>query len=217
MNNKELVPAILPMNFGELEEKVSKISSSFDIYHLDISDGKFSPNTTWPFSGGGEFLEIKKEKRGMPELGKIDFEIHLMTKNSVSIIPDWIRVGAVRIIVHIEDLDGDLLHDTIEEWGRVAEFSLALCLGTPFEKIEMFANDVHHIHLMTIEKIGYQGQKLSDIALQRVGEARKLFPKHLITVDGGVNEDNAGLLREAGADRLISGSAFWKKLAESRI
>ncbi|MEO5367408.1 MAG: hypothetical protein H7831_13875 [Magnetococcus sp. WYHC-3] len=207
-----IIPAILPKNFKELEEKVPFLVGVSDLYHLDISDGKFTPNTTWPFcTDGNNFNNIVSEKDAMPKWDKIDFEVHLMTKDTGIAVVDWVKAGAVRIIVHIEDLKGDALHNIIEEWGNVAEFSLAIRFETSIEELANCANDVRHLHIMTIEKIGFQGQKLASGAIERIKEIRKRFPDHIITVDGGVNEENVVELIGAGADRLIVGSAIWER------
>lgn len=205
-----IVPAILPKNFEELEEKVAFLAGLCDVYHLDISDGRFAPSRTWPFIGDkGEYEAIQNEFRGMPRWKDIDFEAHLMTENTAGLVDGWIKAGAIRIILHTEDLKGDFLHEVVEEWSKTVEFSLAVKLETPVEALADCANDVRHLHIMTIENIGYQGQKLAKGAIVKVREVRKRFPGHIITVDGGVNTENWTELAEAGADRLIVGSAVF--------
>jgi ribulose-phosphate 3-epimerase len=61
---------------------------------------------------------------------------------------------------------------------------------------------------------GFGGQTLIPRCLdkvRRLAELRKAGPyTYRIAVDGGVNRETAALIREAGADVLVAGSAFFR-------
>ncbi len=61
---------------------------------------------------------------------------------------------------------------------------------------------------------GFGGQKFIPEALEKVRFLREQIDKRglgtLIEVDGGVNAENAVLLRQAGADVLVAGSSVFK-------
>jgi ribulose-phosphate 3-epimerase len=61
---------------------------------------------------------------------------------------------------------------------------------------------------MGIHNIGSQGQPFDTEVLERIKELKNLFPELTISIDGSVNEKTIPLLRAAGADRFVSGSAI---------
>ena len=68
----EIIPAVLPKDFSELEEKVQMVVGLADTVQVDICDGKFVPTTTWPHKRRDENFEaIIREDRGMPDPFKI--------------------------------------------------------------------------------------------------------------------------------------------------
>ena len=67
---------------------------------------------------------------------------------------------------------------------------------------------------------GFGGQKFIYESLDRVAALKaRLQAKGdaaLIEVDGGVNEENAGPLQEAGADILVAGSSVFRSAAPAK-
>ena len=61
---------------------------------------------------------------------------------------------------------------------------------------------------MGIDKIGFQGQPFDERVLENVRKIRKAHPEMPISIDGSVNFDTAKSLVDAGATRLVSGSAI---------
>ena len=62
---------------------------------------------------------------------------------------------------------------------------------------------------MGIEKIGFQGEPFDERVLDQIKALRKQFPEVTISVDGAVDFDTAPELIEAGANRLVAGSAIF--------
>ena len=88
-----------------------------------------------------------------------------------------------------------------EEHGR--------CLSTnAVEELFPFGEQLHHVTVMTVEP-GFGGQKLQEWPLKKVRTLKAHFPNLLIEVDGGINLENAHIVREAGADVLIAGTAVF--------
>ena len=167
---------------------------------------------------------------GLPHWEDLDYEIDMMVEDPVHEIERWIAVGAKRLVVHVKSLqkDGTSLIDglniffsTLEkEHGYVDakhfdffELGIALEMDTPVESIAPFIDRFHFIQLMGIDTIGLQGQVFDERVLDRVAEAKKLFPDVPVSVDGGVSLDTAAELADAGADRLVVGSAIFKSLS----
>ena len=76
---------------------------------LDIEDGVFVPNRTWPFASGGikdpDFKKIINEEEGMPNFQDFDFEIDLMVSDAVENFDLYAKLGAKKIIFHIEAVE----------------------------------------------------------------------------------------------------------------
>ena len=62
---------------------------------------------------------------------------------------------------------------------------------------------------MGIAKIGYQGEPFDERAPEQINQLRVKYPNLAISVDGGVSLETAPLLKAAGANRLVAGSAIF--------
>jgi len=132
-----------------------------------------------------------------------DFEVHLMVESPEVIIGRWVDRGAKRIVVH-ELSEEVLMHQHLVEIG------LGVLLNTPLEDVFPLISTVDYLHLMSIAEIGEQGHLFEPIIFDRIKRIRENFPEVIIAVDGGINLENAEELFEAGADRLIIGSAIYQ-------
>lgn len=206
-----IVPAILPKDFSEIVTKLPLVKGVADAVQIDIADGKFAPNKTWPFVGDrGEFDKLCEEKMGFPFWEDFDFEFDLMVAKPQELIADFVRMGASRIIVHLESIAPDALSDLINEWQHSVALGLALKPKTPLERIETFLHEVDFVQCMGNDRIGFQGILLDEAAvLPKISMLRKRHPKLTIGVDIGVSIETAPRLIKAGANRLFAGSAIF--------
>lgn len=224
----EVIPAILPKDLDELRDKMAQVSGIAPIVQIDICDGKFVPNNTWPYVKGGmdEFTAIKAEEEGFPFWDSLDFEVDLMVRHPEEVVHDWVMAGAKRLVLHIESAPNIL--ETIEklrgEYGTAKdeafglEIGVALDIQTPnsevYEILDMIDQDgdsiIDFVQFMGIDNVGFQGQEFDDRVLEKISDLRDMYPNIHISVDGGVNFDNAADLISAGATRLISGSAIFE-------
>ena len=206
----EILPAIVPISYIDLEEKVGLIASELDLVHIDVSDGKFTSDKNWPIvENNGEFEKIVNGKKKLPFSGAVDYEIHLMTESPADEVADWAKIGVSRILVQIE-AGSDAVMDILKEWGHVVPIGLVANMETPVEVFESFFDKVSTIQLMSIAVIGHQGEPFNDKVLDKIKRLRLLGYKHKIVVDGGINLENAKTVIDAGADRLVVGSVIWK-------
>src|SRR3989344_8560933 len=137
----EIIPAIIPKNFKDLERNLSNVVGLVPLVQIDIMDGKFTPEASWPYLnvlGDPDFISIKKEEKEFPFLEEVDFEVDLMVKNPENIWFDWIIAGAKRIIFHYESTDNikELLEDAkrklvSKESVLYVEVGLAMDINTP--------------------------------------------------------------------------------------
>ncbi len=203
----EIIPAIMPKDYEHLDEMMSLFVGVVPMVQLDIMDGKFVPARTWPYPKDAHFDAIVAEEEGMPLWEDIDFEVDLMVENPEDVISQWVTAGAQRIIVHVESVsDFNAIRDAIPD-GFI-ELGIALNTTTPLSSIEPYLDQVDFVQCMGIERIGFQGQPFDERVLDHVRALRAKYPELPISIDGSVNMDTARSLVDAGATRLVSGSAI---------
>jgi ribulose-phosphate 3-epimerase len=177
------------------------------------------PPKSWPYAGdSNSFKKIIREEEGLPMWDNIDFEIDLMVEKPEAVISDWITAGASRIVVHVESTKavGEIVRQ-FNEWfaygdakSRDIELGLALNIDTPLDAVTSHLEDIDFVQFMGITPIGYQGEVFDERVLDKIREFHNEHPEVVISVDGGVNLETAPRLVEAGAKRLISGSAIFE-------
>jgi ribulose-phosphate 3-epimerase len=209
MNTVEIIPAILPSDFNELVEKISRVKGLTKSVQVDICDGRFVPNMTWPYEhNDGIFAKIISQEEGLPAWENIDYEFDLMVDfKDPQDIEKWLLAGAARIILHAES-EGDI-SKILENLNGRAEAGLALNLDTPISTIKSYEEAIRFVQLMGIERIGFQGQSFDLRVIEKIKEVKATYPQLPISIDGGVSLDNAEELIEAGASRLVVGSAIF--------
>jgi ribulose-phosphate 3-epimerase len=215
----EVIPAVLSKNYEDMKNKIALVRGISPIVQIDLCDGVFVQNKTWPFSTGGgddiHFQAILNEQEGMPFWEDIDFELDLMVADAVSNFDIYTKLSPKRIIFHVEAV-GDLEEfkhfiEGIDVYIRDAiQIGIAINTTTPVEQIFSLVNYIDFVQTMGIEKIGFQGQDFDERVLDQIKALKKEFPDLIISVDGGVNFETAPLLVEAGADRIVAGSTILK-------
>lgn len=225
----EIIPAVLPKNYEDLKNKIALVRGEAPVVQIDICDGQFVPNTTWPFvyaqdlqhdSGvqGGldeHFVRIQNDAEGMPFWEDIDFELDLMTLDAVRNFDVYLKLGPRRMVFHIEAV-GDLqeFKEFLEGMDfyvkEATEIGVSVGLQTPAEEIFPLVPYVDFVQVMGIEKVGFQGQDFDERAIEYVKTLREKFSDLPISVDGGVSLETAPKLIAAGATRLCIGSAIFK-------
>lgn len=208
-----VVPAIIPKDFSDISEKLELVKGIADTVQIDIVDGKFAPNKTWPYIGDhGEITGILREEEGLPFWKDFDFEFDLMVVKPEEAVPFWVRAGASRCLVHIESIEADALSGLIHEWKHTVDVGLAFKPSTPLERLETFLHEVTFVQCMGNDRISFGGVQLDEaLVLPKINELRKRYPELTISVDIGVNLETAPRLIEAGATQLVAGSAVFGK------
>jgi len=210
----EIIPAVLANNFSELNEKLSKFVNITKMIQIDMCDGKFVPSVSWPLGrNDDESVEsILNEEEGMPFWEDLDFEFDLMVLNAHKKFDFFARLGAKRIVFHLEAETEDSFKEFLESvdpyFKDNLEIGLAINTTTDISKLDPFINLVDFIQLMGIEKIGFQGEPFDEKVLVQIEDLKKKYPEVKVSIDGSVNENTAEALIEKGADRLVIGSAL---------
>ncbi len=216
----EIIPALMPKTLVELEDKVSLVIPEARTVQIDVMDGKFVPNKSWPYGEGeDQFRLFSEEERGLPYWEEVDYEIDLMVSTPLEDALRWIAAGASRIVVHAESIsEAHLFFDTIRnQHGLFSEGNFSPALGIAFSNETILephlpaVAEADFVQLMGISRIGFQGESFDVRVIDRIEQLRESFPDIIISIDGAVTMETAPRLIKAGARRLVVGSAIFSQ------
>ncbi len=215
----EIIPAVMPKTLSSLEKAVSLVIPEASVIQVDVMDGEFVPNVSWPYGDGEEqFRLFAEEERGLPSWENISYEVDLMTEDPLPDALRWISAGASRIVIHVESVDNVLSllqtirdqHGSFIENNFSPELGIAFSNDTPFENFWEVIESADFIQLMGIERVGFQGEAFDERVISRIRQLRAVLPNCVISIDGAVSKETAVHLIEAGANRLVVGSAIFE-------
>ena len=191
----KIAPSILSADFSKLKEEIDSVSDA-EYLHLDIMDGSFVPEITF---GAGVVKSIRR-------FSKQIFDVHLMVEHPETHVDSFVAAGADLITFHIESTKH--AHRLIQKiHASKIKAGVALNPATPLAMIEEILGDVDQVLIMTVNP-GYGGQKFIDSQLKKIKLLREQFDGD-IEVDGGINSETSQLVKNAGANILVAGSAIF--------
>ena len=197
-----LAPSLLSADFSSLENAIKQIEENGgSVVHIDVMDGQFVPEITY---GQPVVRSIRK-------LTKLPFDVHLMVENPENKIDSFVNAGADWITFHYEATNhAHRLIQMIHEKGKLA--GVSICPGTPINLLSEILKCADIILVMTVNP-GWGGQKIIQSCVEKIAELKKIREEkgynYLISVDGGVNSQTLESVKSAGADIIVSGSAFF--------
>ncbi|EGF16605.1 ribulose-phosphate 3-epimerase [Dialister micraerophilus] len=200
----KIAPSLLSADFANLEKEVREIEKSgADLLHLDMMDGHFVPNLTF---GVPIINAIRKHT-------KLPFDIHMMVFNPEKYLSELEKVGVQMISFHQEaSIHQDRIIQEIKE--RKIKAGIAINPATSINNIEPILPILDYVLIMSVNP-GFGGQKFIYYTLEKVKKLKKIIQNNgyntLIEVDGGIKAENIQLLKDAGADICVAGSAVFGK------
>ncbi len=197
-----LAPSILSADLLNLQSQVTACQSGgADMIHVDVMDGQFVPNITM----GPVLVNAVNKVTDLP------LDVHLMIENPDNFIDEFVQAGADYLTVHQEAAVH--LDRTIQKINSLdVKSGISLNPATSVDTIKWILSEVDLVLIMSVNP-GFGGQKFIPYILEKIKELDKLRQQgnydFSIQVDGGINQDNANSIVDAGADILVAGSAIF--------
>ena len=206
----KVAPSVLAADFAHLADDISSAEQAgAKMLHLDIMDGHFVPNISF----GPDIV------RTIDGLTDMFLDVHLMLSEPEKYFEAFIKAGADAITFHLK------IHPEPAKYAaRLRELGVKAGISinpdVPVEETLPYLKEFDFLLLMSVFP-GFGGQKFIGSTLEKIKTARNYIDAQglatQIAVDGGVDENNAVAVSEAGADILVMGTAFFKSADRRRV
>ena len=197
-------PSLLAADFAHLSRELDGVKQSgADMIHLDVMDGVFVPNLSFG-------LPVIESIRRVSDLV---FDAHLMIEDPYAYIDPFCDAGCDFITFHLESKsDVQKTIDKIHARGK--KCGLSIKPATPADALIPYLSSIDMVLVMSVEP-GFGGQRFMADQLPKIAALHERImqvnPGCELEVDGGIDPETAPLVKQAGANVLVAGSAVFRR------
>lgn len=180
-------------------------TAGIDYFHIDVMDGKFVKNNT--SNKMIEYCEYLNNISNMP------LDVHLMVEDVENYIKSFLVFDPNIITIHLE---AGKDKQEIVKWINFikqnnVKVGISIKPNTKVEELYEYLPFIHLVLIMSVEP-GEGGQKLIPETIEKIQKLNKYIQENNLEVDieadGGINTENAQLLKDAGVNIIVAGTAI---------
>ncbi len=178
-------------------------TAKVDYFHIDVMDGKFVEKNTLEF--------MKESALTLSHISNIGLDVHFMVEKVEEFIDEYLDLEPKIMTFHYEVIkEKNRMLEMINEIKRNdIQVGIAINPETEIDCIKEFLPYIHQVLVMMVVP-GKGGQKLIPETLQKIKDLKQYIINNNLEIDleadGGINNETAEAVRNAGCDRLVSGS-----------
>ena len=205
MSGVKIAPSILAADHADLKGEIGRVEEAgADMIHVDVTDGHFAPN----ISLGPDTV------RAIRKVTKLPLDTHLMITSPEKFYEPFLSAGGDIITVHAESTSRSFLNKLskeVHQKGKKVGLALKPSTSLPYW-LGKKTNPFDVILVLSVNP-GFPGQAFMPRVIPKVRKVARLADSGEldVEVDGGVDQENASVIVEAGASVLVAGASIFRK------